>query len=123
MILPDSTNLEGVLAREALVAMTAWERLDSQVNSLVSLQIMIPVEALWALIASKGSVVLGILLLWVVAVYLMHLGCCMATVEAWHDAVWHAASNQRELSIRVGNVGKHWLVHRVAVRPVLGVLL
>lgn len=117
-----SADLEGIFARETLVAVAARERLDGQVNSLMSLQVMIPVEALWALVASERSVVLCIWLLWVVAIQLMHLGC-MATIEAWHHAVWHSASNQGKLTVRVCNVGKYWLVHWVAVGPVLGVLL
>jgi hypothetical protein len=64
--------LEGIFAREALVAVVARKGLDCKMNSLVSLQIMVPVETLWALVALKRSVVRG---------WLLMLG---VTHEVWH---------------------------------------
>jgi hypothetical protein len=50
------TYLQCVLAREALVTVGARERLHGQVNPLVALQVMIPVEALGALITLEWSI-------------------------------------------------------------------
>ena len=58
-----STNLERILSREALVAVATWKWLDSQMYPLMSLQIVIAVEALRTLVASEGSVVLWVALL------------------------------------------------------------
>ncbi len=44
-------HLQSVLAREALVAVAARERLHRQMYPLVPLQVVIPVEALRALVA------------------------------------------------------------------------
>jgi len=57
-----STYLECVFSREALVTMCAGEGLNCQMNSLMTLEIMIPVEALWALVALERSVVRSLLL-------------------------------------------------------------
>lgn len=57
------TNLERVFAGEALVAMATRKGLHSQVNALMSLEIVISVEALRTLVASEWSVVLRIGLL------------------------------------------------------------
>jgi hypothetical protein len=62
-ILDEFTNLEGVLAREALVAVIARERFHSQMDPFMSLQVMISVEALWTLIAFERSIVCGLLLM------------------------------------------------------------
>ena len=55
------TNLQGVLAGKALVAVLAGERLDRKMNSLVTLQVMISMERLWTAVAAKWSIVLGVL--------------------------------------------------------------
>lgn len=52
-------SLESILAREAFIAVTARERLDSQVDTLVALQIVISIEALWALIALERAIRVG----------------------------------------------------------------
>lgn len=49
--------LERVLARKTLVAMTTRKGLHSQMDSFVSFEVMIAVEALGTLIAFEGSIV------------------------------------------------------------------
>lgn len=56
------TNLEGILATEALVAVATGKRFDSEMNPLVSLEIVIAIEGLLALIALEGSVIHGLLM-------------------------------------------------------------
>ena len=50
------TYLQSVLPAEALFAVAAWERLDSKVDPLVPLQVVVSVETLRALIALEGTV-------------------------------------------------------------------
>lgn len=47
----EDMSLQRILAREALVAMGAWERLHGEMDPLMALQIVIPVEALRTLVA------------------------------------------------------------------------
>lgn len=115
----DWTNLERVLAGEALIAMAARERLDGQMYPLVSLEVVVAVEALWALIASERSVVLWVGLLRMVAIQLVH-GRGVTAVERWHHAMRHAASHQCNWTVWLVDIGEHR--HRVAVRSMLGVL-
>ena len=51
------TYLQRILSGEALVAVRAWERLHRQVYPLVSLEIVVPVEGLRALVAFEWSLV------------------------------------------------------------------
>ncbi len=53
------THLESILARKALVAVGAGKRLDREVNSLVSLQVVISIETLRTLIAFERSIMRG----------------------------------------------------------------
>lgn len=53
--------LESILAGEALVAKVAWEGLHGQMDALMPLQVVIPVESHRALVAFEGSLGLGIL--------------------------------------------------------------
>lgn len=76
------TYLKSVLPRKALVAMVARKRLDGKMDSLVSLQIMVPVEALWALVTLEWTVVGGRLLM-LMSHEVWH-GCSVSTVEARH---------------------------------------
>lgn len=48
--------LQSIFPRKALVAVGTRERLYSQMNSFVALEIVIPVETLRALVACEGSV-------------------------------------------------------------------
>lgn len=50
------TYLKSILAREALVTVRAGERLHSQMNSFMALEIVIAVETLGTLVAFKRSV-------------------------------------------------------------------
>lgn len=108
MILEDCrvrTYLESIFPREALVAVSARERLYSEMNALVTLQVVIPVEALRALITAERSVGLRVGLLHVVVtVQLLHGGVSTVVVH-WH-AVRHAV-DKRELAVRVTNVGEY----------------
>lgn len=115
---PNLAYLERIFAGEALVAMAAREWLDGQVNSLVTLQIVIPVEALWALIATERSVVWWVGLLRMMSV---HLRVLRSAVEVGHHAVLHAVSNERHLSARVVHIREDG--HLIAIRPVLRILL
>lgn len=76
------TYLEGVLPREALVAVVARKGLDGKMDSLVSLQIMVPVKALWALVTLEWTVV-GSRLLVLMSHEVWH-GGSVSTVEARH---------------------------------------
>jgi len=82
-----STYLERVLSREALVTVAAREWLDGQVDSLVSLQIMVAIETLWALIALERSVV-GCWA-WAVCVHGLDLGR-VSTVVTLHHSCGHS---------------------------------
>ena len=75
------TYLQRIFAREALVAVAAGKRLDGEMYALVTLEIMIAVEALWALIASERSVVLWVYLGCVMRVHLLHRG---VSAVVWH---------------------------------------
>lgn len=52
-------SLQCILARETLVAMRAREWLHRQVNPLMPFQVMVPVEALRALVTFKWPIVSG----------------------------------------------------------------
>lgn len=86
--------------------MRAGKRLHSKVNSFVSLQIVIPVEALRALIAFEGPVIryrLMMLLLWVAVVYVLGSGS-VTTVELWHHPLLHVADH------------RHWVTGTMYIR-------
>lgn len=99
--LDEYMTLERVLSREALVAVVAGEGLDRQMDPLVSFQIVIPIEALWALITFERPVIHGRWLVGRVSHKMRHR-CCVSAVEAWHHSRVH--SDQRELTVRVLNV-------------------
>ena len=69
--------------------MGAGERFDCQVNPLVSLQVVVAVKALGALIALEWSVGRGWLLMWVVSHEVRHLSCVSA-IETRHHTGVHA---------------------------------
>lgn len=50
------TDLQSVLPGESLLTKRARERLHGQMNLLVSFQVVVPVEALYALVALEGSI-------------------------------------------------------------------
>lgn len=84
----ESTNLESIFSRKTLVAVSTRKRLDRQVNSLMSLQIMISVKGLRALIASEWSVVLRVGGL--MPIHVVHLSG-MPVVKMRHHADGHTA--------------------------------
>lgn len=95
------TYLESVLPREALVAVSARVRLDRKMYALVTLQIVVSVEALRALVATERPVCLRVRLGYVVAVKLLH-GSVSAVVMHWHG-VSHAV-DQSHRAVRVADI-------------------
>lgn len=110
--------LQSVFTREAFIAVSAWEWFDCEMYPLVSLQIVVSIEALWALIALKRSVVLRIGLVSLrMAVHLLNVGCVPA-VETRDHSTGHS-SDKRKLTVWITNVREDW--HRVlewAVMPI-----
>lgn len=101
------TYLQCILAREALVTVCARERLHGQVNSLMTLQIMIPVEALGALITLERSVggwtrhtMVGC---WVRSIEMLRVGD-VSTIESRQNARLHS-SHHRHGTIRAVDIG------------------
>jgi hypothetical protein len=70
--------------------MAAWEWLDGQMYALVPLQVVVAIEALWALITAKWAVILRILRL-CMAVNVLQV-CCVSAVEAVYHSRSHAAN-------------------------------
>lgn len=102
--LDEYVSLERVLSREALVAVVAGERLDSKMDPLMPLQVVVPVETLRALIALERSVVSSRLLMLRVAHEMRH-GCRVPAVETWHHR--GVASDKCESTVRVLDVGEY----------------
>lgn len=75
--------LQSVLAGKAFVAVHARVWLDSQMDALMTLQVVVSVEALWALIALEWAIIVGrrVGLMRVVVVHGLHI-CCVTTIEA-----------------------------------------
>lgn len=99
--------------------MAAWKWLHRQMNSLVPLQVVISIKALWALVATEWPVVWWIGLLRVMSVHLRVLSS-VAAVESGHHAMWHATSNQGDLAAGVIDIRQNG--HLIAVGPVLRIL-
>jgi hypothetical protein len=53
------TNLEGIFATKALLAIIAGERLDSKMYAFMALEVMVPTEALRANVALERPILLG----------------------------------------------------------------
>jgi hypothetical protein len=100
-----STNLEGVLPGEALVAGTAGKGLDGHVDLLVPLQIMVPVEPLRTLVALERA-----LLVWVVC-----LGVGVGHVEAAVGVVVHDLAHDVKGWSGLVKVGQHGSGQRAGV--------
>jgi hypothetical protein len=111
------TYLESILSGKALVAVSAREGFDSQVDALVTLEIVVSVEALRALVASERSVGLRVVLWHGVAVQLLH--SCMSAVVLHRHAMMRHAVDKRHVPVRITNVGKHrskqWVLERRAL--------
>ncbi len=58
----EHTHLQGILPAETLVAEAAGEGLHGQVDALVALEVVVPVEGLGALVALEGPLLLRLLL-------------------------------------------------------------
>ena len=89
-----STYFERILARETLVAVIAREGLYSKVNPLMSLQVMVSVEALRALVAFERPIMRWWLLRRICSLLAIHAlwVCGIATVEAhWQHVCLHVA--------------------------------
>ena len=82
--------------------MSAGEWLHCQMDSLVSLQVVISVEGLWALIALERTVVLGLLLVWMAAIHVVHV--------RWISVHVHS-SYKCHLAARTVDVGHDWPCH------------
>ena len=96
--------------------MRARERLHGKMDSLVPLQIVISVEALWALVALEWPVVRGCLLWWMTKEG-TH-ACSMTAVEPVHHTMGHAA-NEIKLTVGIRDVliyGRWWESH-VSINP------
>lgn len=114
--------LQRIFARETLVAVTARERLDRQVDPLMTLQVMVPVEALRALIALERAIVRWCLVSsrMCLAVDVAHTRRVPAVRESGHHAAVVHATDQRELAVRVVDVRKDGSGERIAlVRPLV----
>lgn len=94
-------SLKCVLSREALLAVTAGEGLHCQVYALMSLQVVISVERLRALVTLERSVILLLLLPGVARV---HVLSHMLRGIALHIHAPH----ERHLVARAVNIGHDW---------------
>ena len=50
--------LQCVFSRETLVAARTWEWFDSQMDSFMTFQVVVPIEALWTLVTFEWSVLI-----------------------------------------------------------------
>jgi hypothetical protein len=89
----------------------AREGLDSQMYPLVSLQVVVPIEALGTLVALEWSVIGGWLLVRRMAKEVRHCRR-VSTVEAWHHTRMYAYKGK--LAVWILNVREHrsrtWLI-------------
>lgn len=102
----DAIYLEGILSREALLAVATGEGLHSQVYPLVPLKVVVAVEALGALVAFERTIVVRLLLWRMVCTVHMLEACSMSTVEARHQAMRHA-TNQLKTATGVVDIRKN----------------
>lgn len=100
-----STNLEGVLPGEALVAGTAGKRLDGHVDLLVPLQIVVPVESLGALVALERALLVRV----------VGLGVGVGHVEAAVGVVVHDLAHDVKGWPGLVEIGQHGSGQRAAV--------
>ena len=96
----EKTNLESILSREALIAVSTWEWLNRKVNTLVSFQIVVAVETLRALITFERSIIMRLRLGRMWRAVHGHTGC-MTTVEAASHYAMRKSTNEHRLAIRV----------------------
>jgi hypothetical protein len=117
-------SLQCIFSRKALLAMSAREWLHSQMDPLMSLQIVVTIEGLWTLVTFERSVILLLLLSWMVAVHLpTHLMWRILHVHSPHEShliswamhIGHDRPSHRRKSvaaIRWSGVVALWCCHR-----------
>jgi hypothetical protein len=88
---------------------------------LMSLQVVISVEALRTLVALERAVVGGRLLVLRVSVHEVWHGCSVSAVEAWHHG--GVAADERELAVRVLHVREYGCLGGVLERWPLLILV
>lgn len=90
--------------------MCAREWLDSEMNTLMTLQIVIPVEALWALIALERPICSRLLLMIGVVAMAEEMRniCGVSAVEGLHH-LGHS-TDQSHLAVRISDVRINWRV-------------
>lgn len=98
--------LQGVLAGKTFIAPRAREWLHSQMDALMTLQVVVAVETLWALVTLEGTIVVRSLvsLVRVVVVHRLHIGC-VTTVEAYQSL--RQASHQHRRTTWIIEIREH----------------
>lgn len=110
-----STNLQSIFPRETLLAVIAREGLDGQVDPLMTLQVVIPIEALRTLITFEGAVVgrsglpVSRMMRGMATIHMLHIRQ-VATVVPREKARLEIA-HERHLPARVVDIGHDGPVH------------
>ena len=81
--------------------MPTREWFDSEMYPFVSLEIMVAVEALRALVAPERAIILRVRLLRM-TVELLHLSC-VSTIQTWYHAMRHS-TNHLQMAVRIAYV-------------------
>ena len=97
--------------------MATGERLNSQMNPLMTLQVVISIEALRALVTLERTVVRGLLLLRMVSIHMLHASG-VSTVETRHHPMRHSA-HQSQLSVRIVDVRQYRSWKRITAKRTL----
>lgn len=109
------TYLQRVFSGETLVAVATRERLDGKMDPLMPLQVVVSIEALWALVAAEWPIILLDLGLRVTVHLLLHLCRRVTAVKAAGDHAVRHAANHLQLAARVVDVGQYGSWERVLV--------
>lgn len=93
--------------------MIARERLHCKMNSLMALQVVVPIEALWTLVTFERSVLRRRLLRRRIPLRAIHRVGCIATVEVhWEEACIHVSNHghvcPRTMEVRHDRSGHRW---------------
>jgi hypothetical protein len=112
----EGTHLQGILAREALLAVAAGKRLHGQMDPFVAFEVVVPVEALRTLVALEGTLLSGGST-GVVAVQAVGEMVTVAVAHVWwHATAAHHGQGRARLvhvaqdgarDLAVGGVGAH----------------
>lgn len=97
------TNLQRILPRESLFTKGTRKRLDSQMNLLVSFQVVVPVEALGTLVALEGPVL--------VCLRLVRVAIHVQVVRSVRRRSGVVASGHHAADVSDGHHGRAGLVH------------